>query len=257
MSEFLGRFGKIWEGGYFEGDPRDPVGRNTYTIFGFVSVLYVAYLTCIKPYVRPGVTVLEIGPGRGAWTKAIAELKPDRVFAVDVVDPHYAGFWDYVGEKANVTHLVTDNFRLDEIADASIDHFFSFGVFCHLKPEMSIAYFDALARKMKPDANGFVLIGDFEKFNACHADYKSNSIWKGLAGTRHALIRKAIGLSVWLWPNKLAPRFVDDPSASQPGAWFHFGVTDAVRALETAGFEVIESDMGINQRDPIIHFRKR
>lgn len=62
-------FKALWRGGYYEGDPLDPVGPSSYGQFGYVSGLYLTYLVCIKPYVGPNTTVLEIGPGRGAWTR--------------------------------------------------------------------------------------------------------------------------------------------------------------------------------------------
>ena len=54
-------------GGYFEGDPLDPNGAGA--IITGMSVLYATTLCCIKPYVNADSMVLEIGAGRGAWTR--------------------------------------------------------------------------------------------------------------------------------------------------------------------------------------------
>ncbi len=37
----------LWEGGYYEGDPLDPVGRSSYGAGGYISVLHAVYLTCV------------------------------------------------------------------------------------------------------------------------------------------------------------------------------------------------------------------
>lgn len=61
----------LWEGGYYEGDPLDPVGRSSYGAGGYISVLHAVYLTCVRPYVNADTLALELGPGRGAWTRAL------------------------------------------------------------------------------------------------------------------------------------------------------------------------------------------
>ena len=67
----INSFNNVWKGGYFEGEVLDPVSHSSYGPLGYLSVLYVLYLVSIKPYVTKKTTVLEIGPGRGAFTKAI------------------------------------------------------------------------------------------------------------------------------------------------------------------------------------------
>src|SRR5215211_8441597 len=76
-----------WPQGYFEGNPLDPIGPSTYLTYGYLSSLYVTYKVCIEPYIDAHTTVLEIGPGRGAWTKAILASEPRKVWAVDVTPP--------------------------------------------------------------------------------------------------------------------------------------------------------------------------
>ena len=66
-------FSNIWDGGYFEGDSLDPISASSYGVFGYTSMLNVIYQACIKPYVNRSTVALEIGPGRGAFTKAIQE----------------------------------------------------------------------------------------------------------------------------------------------------------------------------------------
>jgi hypothetical protein len=64
--EKIGGFSKIWPGGYFEGDPLDPLSKSSYKSLGWMSVLHATYLRCIKPYINEDTVALEIGAGRGA-----------------------------------------------------------------------------------------------------------------------------------------------------------------------------------------------
>src|SRR5665213_3669253 len=84
-SSFLEKFNEsgLWTGGYFEGNPLDPMGGSSYGVYGYNSVLYTIYSVCIRPYVTGETTALEIGPSRGAWTKAILERGCRKVYAVD------------------------------------------------------------------------------------------------------------------------------------------------------------------------------
>lgn len=159
-SEKIAEFGKIWRGGYYEGDPARYTALSSYKMYGYISVTRAVYLTCIKPYVGPDSVVLEIGPGRGAWTKCIASHSPRKIYAVDVVSPEHSGFWSYVGKRENVEYIQVSDLLLSNIPDQSINYFFSFGVFCHLPPEMCEQYVQNLGPKMMPGAEGFLMVAD-------------------------------------------------------------------------------------------------
>lgn len=258
VDSFLSGFSRIWCGGYYEGDPRDPLGHSYYGVFGWHSSLYLTYLACIRPYVKPGGVVVEIGPGRGAWTKAIAELGPRRIYAVDAVPAEHSGFWDYVGRRSNVDYIVAGDFSLAGVPDNSADYFFSFGCFCHLRPEMCEAYIASLARKMKSGGQGFLMIADYDKFNACVAHHADTSIERAFRGRRFGLVRAAYRLSVTLMRRGFVPDPLDKTAEIPhvPGAWYHCGVDRACAALERAGFTVVERDIDVSHRDPVIHFAK-
>src|SRR3984885_5008420 len=96
---FLDRFSApdFWKDGYYEGGPLDPMGRSRYGVYGYNSILYTVYSGCIRPYITPETTALEIGPSRGAWTKAILKRGCRKVYAVDAAPPEHTGFWKYIG----------------------------------------------------------------------------------------------------------------------------------------------------------------
>src|SRR5687768_18557308 len=69
----LARFQELWRGGYYEGNPLDPAAVSKYEDLGYLSILYVTHRMCIRPFIDAQTRVLEIGPGRGAWTKTRSE----------------------------------------------------------------------------------------------------------------------------------------------------------------------------------------
>jgi SAM-dependent methyltransferase len=258
-NSFLSSFSQIWREGYYEGNPRDPMARSSYGVFGWHSSLYLTYLACIKPYVKPDSVVIEIGPGRGAWTRAIAELDPRRIYAVDAASAEHTGFWDYLGKRSNVDYIVANDFSLAGVPDNSADYFFSFGCFCHLRPEMCEAYVASLARKMKSGARGFLMIADYDKFNACMMRHAETSIERAFRGRRFRLVRAAYWLSVKVMRRRFIPDTLNKAAevSHAPGAWYHWGIDRACAALEAEGFKVIDRDLGVSHRDPVIHFAKR
>ena len=152
---FFDKFSREWYGGYFEGSPLDPLAPSGYGPYGYNSILYTVYLVCIRNYVKSDTTVLEIGPGRGAWTKAILSCGCKLVYAVDAAPAEHTHFWEYVGVTDRAKYIEATDLKLSEVPDNSVDYFFSFGVFCHLKPEMCESYLTSLAKKCAPGRMAF------------------------------------------------------------------------------------------------------
>jgi hypothetical protein len=262
---FNKQFSETWQSGYYEGDPLDAMAESTYGVYGYNSSLHTIYLACIRPYVGPKTVALEIGPGRGAWSKAILSRNCARLYAVDAAPAEHTHFWDYVGQDQRVTYLVARDFELDDVPDASIDFFFSFGVFCHLRPEMCESYIRSLARKMKSGANGFLMCADFDKYNECQNNADRSSLKRFFDHqTRKVWMPARLAYST-TW-HLFRPKMDLEPvskdreknlanSAGQT-SWYHWGVENACRTLVSAGFEVVEQDIDAISRDPITHFRK-
>src|ERR1017187_4678907 len=99
------QFAKLWPGGYFEGDPLDPTSPSSYEVYGYNSILYTIYLTCIKPHVTSETVVLEIGPGRGAWTKTFVHLGAKEIWCLDAAPPEHTGFYEYLGHNNSVNYV--------------------------------------------------------------------------------------------------------------------------------------------------------
>jgi hypothetical protein len=252
----LRKFSKIWRGGYLEGNPLDRMTKSSYGRYGYNSVLYTVYLTCIKPFIKADTAVLEIGPGRGAWTKAILERNPKSVVVVDAAPSEHTGFWEYVGHDPRVTYCVVSDFTLSDVAPDSIDYFFSYGVFCHIPPDLSAEYIYNLFAKMRKGAHGFLMIADHDKYNRAAAQPREISLRRALIGGMRPL-RMMYDVMDKLLPQKNLKPIREGLGTMYPPLLFHhFAVDDACDVLRRAGFAIVEADMEVNSRDPMIHFVK-
>lgn len=244
----IASFKDLWAWGYFEGDPLDPHAQSSYSAYdvrnqysdqseqrrdkqipaeeiGFLSCVYVAYVACIRPFLKGGMSVLEIGPGRGAWSKAMLAHDPWHLHALDALSAEHNAFFEYVGARDNVSYTQVTDFSCSAVEDNSIDFFFSFGVFCHISREGTEEYFQNVFKKMRSNTHGFVLISDYDKF------------------------ARALG----------QPAGVDldhEDTTPNPGRWYHIGTDWFCGMMKKIGFEIVDPDTGVNIRDPVVHFRR-
>jgi hypothetical protein len=262
-SEHLAQFQKVWKGGFFEGDPLDPMGLSTYGSLGYMSVLHATYLCCIKPYVTPESLVLEIGPGRGAWTKTM--LSGKEVWCLDALSAEHNEFWEYIGHAPHVHyHQVTD-FSCSALPDDHFTYFFSFGTFCHI-PFAGIAeYARNLWPKLKSGSHGFLMIADYDKYNHAVSHFQPYSAWRVCdllqpkKRWKSAFWRRAVPYfqkSALKHQANFRMRTPDSDDASSPGRWYHAGVERTCGLLSEIGYDVLDRDVGVLHRDPVIHFLK-
>jgi SAM-dependent methyltransferase len=129
-----------------------------------------------QKHIPPAAVVLELGAGYGHFINAV---QARRRIAVDV----WPGMTEHLAP--GVEGIVTDIFRLDAVADDSIDYVFSSNCFEHVSQQQLIDCLAQLRRKMKPGATLNILQPNFkycarEYFD----DYTHVSIYTetGLAG---------------------------------------------------------------------------
>ena len=251
-----------WKGGYYEGDPLDPMAPSTYGLMGYMSILHVTYLMCMKPYVNSSTRVLEIGPGRGAWTKCLVSLGAREIWCVDALSAENNGFWEYVGHHDQVKYFQVKDFTLSMVPGEHLDFFFSFGCFCHISADLIGEYFKNLFPKLKKGAHGFAMIADYDKRNAAMDSVERFSFMRminsrAFLGRRYIPIRMIHSVLNWILPPQVGSKLdKNEDNTPKPDRWYHTGTSKACEMLESSGFEVLEKDVGIIHRDPIVHFRK-
>jgi hypothetical protein len=262
-AEQLAAFQGIWKGGAFEGDPLDPMGRSTYGSLGYMSVIYATYLCCIKPYIRPESVVLEIGPGRGAWTKTL--LSAREVWCLDALSAEHNNFWQYVGTAPHVHYHQVSDFSCSDLPDDHFTYLFSFGAFCHIPFWGVTEYFRNLFPKLRSKCEAFVMVADYAKYNHAVSHYQPYSAWRVCNLIQPQRLWKAA-----IWRRTVAfceqralkqqanfrVRRQDTNDAPRPARWYDAGTQRTCSILSDLGYQIVDSDMGVLHRDPVIHFRK-
>jgi hypothetical protein len=269
-AEMIALWDGFWKGGYYEGDPEDPFGRSSYAQMGFLSVLHAIYQVCIRPNVGPDSHVLEIGPGRGAWTKTMLAAK--EVWCLDVNTAEHNGFWSHVGEESRgkVRYLRVSDFSCAELPEAHFDFLFSFGTFCHIPVDGQRTYFRNLLGKMRKGATAAIMVADYDKYNAAVRRHGNLSVSLRRyppalrAGRKLFDVGRALVDIAGLLRGRRPPDVLFDPMQvrdktvvdRERGAWFHAGIEETCRFVRSVGWEVVNPDVGLCVRDPIILLRR-
>jgi hypothetical protein len=251
-------FNAIWRGGYFEGDPMDPMGPSKYRRLGYISILYAVYQVCVRPYIYPETVALEIGPGRGAWTKGM--LGAREVWCMDAKSREDNRIDDYLDHPKNLVYHQVSDYLCRIIPDNTFTYLFSFGCLCHVPWEGVCQYAANLFPKMRSGAEAFWMVADYDKRNLVSREFPQYDVY---ARTLPA------GIFKWLewWNQRRRGRYwghgheppldkKDDAKQGNPGRWYHSGASRTASMLKQVGYQVLSEDIGLLPRDALLHFRK-
>ncbi len=107
----------------------------------------------------PNMTLIEIGPGRGEYTKSIARAIPDgKLYAVDISETVIRKLKEKVS-KAKITNLIPtlgNVYDLKEFADGSIDRVYSISAFPEIPDHVKAL--KEMIRVLKP--NGLIVLSE-------------------------------------------------------------------------------------------------
>jgi SAM-dependent methyltransferase len=104
----------------------------------------------LKPYVDPGATIVEIGPGGGRWTRYV--LSARRIYAVD----YHQELLDELRrscDRPNITFVKNGGDDFPGVPDGAADFIFSFGCFVHVEVDVIERYLANMRRLLKPESN--------------------------------------------------------------------------------------------------------
>ncbi len=254
LNDELASFQNIWEGGYFEGDPLNPLAKSGYGQLGFISTLHATYLRCIKPYINMHTVAIEIGPGGGCWTKAL--LPSHEVYALDALPEKHNRFFHYLDYPENVKYFQVEDFKCEMLPDDHFTYMFSFGCLCHVSFEGIKEYATNLYPKLKSNSNCFWMVADYDKYNNAISNINDLSIWSALMPKARTRLPLKWLFMLFRKRGKLRFKQVDANDDPFPGRWYNAGFERTCSMLKDIGYQIIDPDVGTSLRDPIIHFMK-
>jgi hypothetical protein len=220
-----------------------------------LSVLHAIYLRCIRPYIGPESVALEIGPGSGAWTRTM--LGARELWALDSQPEEELGLRQALGHPLHLRFVQSRDASQAGLPEGHFDFMFSFGCFCHLPPEGIAAYAKNLFPAMKRGSHCFWMLADYDKLNNAFERLDREKLLD-LFLPRHPLawpLRRALAMaSRWAYRDKRLDK--NEDRLPSPGRWYHTGTMQGCEILRAAGYRILDSDVGVSPRDPIIHFQK-
>jgi SAM-dependent methyltransferase len=100
-------------------------------------------------WIPAGAVVLEIGPGAGRWSEALA-ARASRLVLVDVSERPLELCRERFRDDTSIQYILSSGSDLPGLEAGSIDAVWSFDVFVHLAPCDQAAYLEEIARVLVP-----------------------------------------------------------------------------------------------------------
>ena len=246
----LESFQKLWQGGYFEGQPMDPLATSAYLQLGFhqhppcdLSALHQAVHQARNRSVGDW-------PRKGSLDAVPAAVETG--LCSGCLSAEHNGFFEYLGHPRNVKYFQVQDFKCEPLPDNSFDFMFSHGCLCHVSFDGISQYARHIYPKMKSGSDCFWMVADYEKYNAAYA---TQSIWDSL-GKSVPPQGKPLIAQLKQMTEKIHRVSLDEDLQPAPGRWFNAGIKRTCAMLEAVGYKIVDPDVGTNLRDPIIQFRK-
>ncbi len=178
----------------------------------------------VRPFLNPSAKVLELGPGRGAWSKAILSSIPKgQLHTVDFQDVTPWLLPELYSGRL-FCHQI-DNISFDCVQDNYFDFFWSFGVLCHNNIETISKILALTLNKVAPGGYSVHQYSDWEKLDA------------------------------FGWEKGAIPEtFKNQPDDE---IWWPRNTQKSMRQAATdAGWTVLQEDLNLVKRDSLILLRK-
>lgn len=181
------------------------------------------FLKAAAPYLREDSCVLELGPGRGSWSRALLKFTPaGELHTVDLQDvTPWLQPERFRGRL--ICHRMSDN-SFAGLPDLHFDFFWSFGVLCHNEVTSIQELLSNARRKLKPQAYAVHQYGDWDKLER----------FGWTKGRVPVEFKHKLDSEIW-WPRN--------------------NQATMIAAAQAAGWEVVTADLNLVRRDSIIVLR--
>ena len=221
----------------------------------------------VGPYLKPDSRVLELGPGRGSWTRALfSKVTRGEIHTVDLQDirPWVQDMTQAYPHRFFIHQVSVGGSSYDFLEDEYFDVFFSFGVFCHMDPDALETFLERVRRKLKRNAVCIAEYSDWEKGAPyCLSPEGREYNEEGFQILEEQFPFEFDMLKCPRWWRKLKPlwkKYVRKgypPSATSPERcfWVRNSRNLMKKILKRAGYEVLNVDMDFFRRDPVALFR--
>ncbi|MBK8096390.1 MAG: class I SAM-dependent methyltransferase [Planctomycetes bacterium] len=133
----------------------------------------------LDPFVKPGMTVVEIGPGGGRWTVEILARGVGRLVLVDLAEKCLELCRQRFAGRTGIEYHCNDGRSLPFLRAGEVDLVWSFDVFVHIDKPDTEAYFAEFARVLRPGGLGMIHYASIDRAPAGNnrrgwrADYTS------------------------------------------------------------------------------------
>ena len=178
----------------------------------------------IKPYLSPDSQVLELGPGRGAWSRAILEQIPQgRLTTVDFQDVSPWLQPERYDGRLRCCQVSDNSFSC--VPDDSMDYFWSMGVLCHNNQTHIGEILGHSLHKVRSGGYACHQYGDWQKLNRFG--------WE--RGGVPVSFQEMNDDEIW-WPRNQKEQMAE--------------------IAKRAGWIVVEADLGLLRRDGLILLKR-
>ena len=134
----------LWDDGFhFTGDVTDP--NNQKSDFGQGITYHEIFIKGVLPFIDKDSIVLEIGPGRGSWTKGLLTAK--EVWGLDAKSLENNKIMEFLGHPKNLKYFQVKDFECRDLPNDYFDFVFSYGCFCHIPWEGIEKYIKSIYKK--------------------------------------------------------------------------------------------------------------
>jgi phospholipid N-methyltransferase len=221
----------------------------------------------VKPLLKPDDCVLELGPGKGSFTRGLfTMITKGQIHTIDLQDirPWVQDLITKFEDRFFMHQVEIGDFEYNFLEDDFFDTFFSFGVFCHMNLTDIERFLLKLRQKLKKDAICIAQYSDWQKAGNYCLDPEGQSYnleAYNMLTTEYPfefkyLQAKTIRQKIPLLIDKyLLNKYPKPQIPPEQSFWVKNDQKSMQRLLRKTGYQVLEIDTGHFQRDSVAVFK--